>query len=260
MISIVIPSYNSEKYIAKTLESVLAQTYRDFEVLVMNDCSQDQTAEIVEAYAMRDSRLHLVNLSGNKGVSHARNKGVQMASGEWISFLDSDDLWEPEKLEKQLALQKYLSTEQRTASPAFFFTGSSFVDENGEPLPSVLHVPAHIGFKELLKQNVISCSSVLIKRSLLLKYPMPCSDAVHEDFVTWLSILKNEKMEAYGVDEPLLLYRVTPSSRSGNKLKASIMTFRAYRCIGLPFPQIMYYWCCYVYRNVKKYKEIKAGK
>lgn len=257
MISIIIPSYNSEKYIVETLDSVLAQTYRNFEVLVMNDCSKDRTAEIVEAYAMRDSRIHLVNLSGKKGVSHARNMGVQMASGEWIAFLDSDDLWRPDKLEKQLELQERLHAERQTSSSEFFFTGSSFVDENGKPLSSILHVPSQIGFEELLKQNVISCSSVLIKRSVMLKYTMPCSDAVHEDFVTWLSILKNEKMVAYGIDEPLLIYRVTPSSRSGNKLKAARMTFQAYRYFGLHFPQIIYYWCWYVYRSVRKYQKIK---
>ena len=91
MVSVIIPSYNSEKYIGETLESVCAQTYSDFEVLVMNDCSKDRTAEIVDMYARKDPRIQLINLPGNKGVSHARNQGVEKASGEWIAFLDSDD-------------------------------------------------------------------------------------------------------------------------------------------------------------------------
>ena len=258
MVSVIIPSYNSEKYIGETLTSVCAQTYSDFEVLVMNDCSQDRTAEIVEKYARKDPRIHLINLPGNKGVSHARNQGVGMASGEWIAFLDSDDMWTKDKLEKQLELQKSLrEKEPSIEDPKFLFTGSSFIDENGDPLASLLHVPEHVNFSELLKQNIISCSSVLIRRSLMQKYPMPCSDQFHEDFATWLTILKNEKIEAYGLDEPLLIYRVTRSSRSGNKCKAACMTFRAYRYIGLSVTKSLRSWLVYSFRSLRKYAKIR---
>ncbi len=250
MVSVIIPSYNSEKYIAATLQSVCAQTYRDLEVLVMNDCSQDRTAEIVESFASRDPRVRLINLEGNQGVSHARNEGVRRAAGEWIAFLDSDDLWTEDKLEKQLALWD--------RGAGFLFTGSAFIDENGQPLPSVLHVPTRVGFRELLKQNVISCSSVLIRKSLIARYPMPCSDRFHEDFATWLTILKNEQIEALGLDEPLLRYRVTASSRSGNKLHAAVMTFRAYRFIGLPPVIAGRYWLSYVHRSLRKYRGMRG--
>ena len=257
MVSVIIPSYNSEKYIAKTMDSVCAQTYADFEVLVMNDCSSDRTAEIVESYAMIDSRIHLINLPGNKGVSHARNTGVRMASGDWIAFLDSDDLWAPDKLEKQLKLKKQLDKDAPERKHDFLFTGSSFIDENGLPLSSTLHVPECVDFEDLLKQNVVSCSSVMIRRELMLKYSMPCSDKVHEDFVTWLTILKMEKIEAYGLDEPLLIYRVMKSSRSGNKVKAAVMTFRAYRHIGLSLPSAFKNWMHYALRSFMKYRKIK---
>lgn len=258
MVSVIIPSYNSEKYIGETLASVCAQTYPDFEVLVMNDCSQDRTAEIVEKYAQKDPRIHLINLPGNKGVSHARNQGVRMASGEWIAFLDSDDMWTKDKLEKQLKLQEILHAKKSAIKdPEFLFTGSSFIDEDGDPLASVLHVPEHVDFSELLKQNIISCSSVLIRRSLMLKYPMPCSDQFHEDFATWLTILKNEKIEAYGLDEPLLMYRVTRQSRSGNKIKAARMTFRAYRYIGLSVMKSVQSWLVYSFRSLRKYAKIR---
>ena len=258
MVSVIIPSYNSEKYIGETLASVCAQTYADFEVLVMNDCSQDRTAEIVEKYAQKDSRIHLINLPGNKGVSHARNQGVRMASGEWIAFLDSDDKWTKDKLEKQLKRQESVNLKYKgTTDPDFLFTGSSFIDEDGKPLASVLHVPEHVDFSELLKQNIISCSSVLIRRSLMQKYLMPCSDRFHEDFATWLTILKNEKIEAYGLDEPLLVYRVTRSSRSGNKCKAACMTFRAYRYIGLSLTKSLRSWLVYSFRSLRKYAKIR---
>ena len=258
MVSVIIPSYNSEKYIGETLASVCAQTYADFEVLVMNDCSQDRTAEIVEKYAQKDSRIHLINLPGNKGVSHARNQGVRMASGEWIAFLDSDDKWTKDKLEKQLKRQESVNLKNKgTTDPDFLFTGSSFIDEDGKPLASVLHVPEHVDFSELLKQNIISCSSVLIRRSLMQKYLMPCSDRFHEDFATWLTILKKEKIEAYGLDEPLLVYRVTRSSRSGNKCKAACMTFRAYRYIGLSLTKSLRSWLVYSFRSLRKYAKIR---
>ena len=258
MVSVIIPSYNSEKYIGETLASVCAQTYADFEVLVMNDCSQDRTAEIVEKYAQKDSRIHLINLPGNKGVSHARNQGVRMASGEWIAFLDSDNKWTKDKLEKQLKRQESVNLKNKgTTDPDFLFTGSSFIDEDGKPLASVLHVPEHVDFSELLKQNIISCSSVLIRRSLMQKYLMPCSDRFHEDFATWLTILKNEKIEAYGLDEPLLVYRVTRSSRSGNKCKAACMTFRAYRYIGLSLTKSLRSWLVYSFRSLRKYAKIR---
>lgn len=258
MVSVIIPSYNSEKYIEETLKSVCAQTYPNFEVLVMNDCSQDRTAEIVDMYAEKDPRIHLINLPGNKGVSHARNQGVSMASGEWIAFLDSDDKWTKDKLEKQLKLQEKLRAKKPAIEePEFLFTGSSFIDENGEPLASVLHVPKHVDFSELLKQNIISCSSVLIRRSLMMKYPMPCSDQFHEDFATWLTILKNENIVAYGLDEPLLIYRVTRNSRSGNKCKAACMTFRAYRYVGLGIVKSVQYWLVYSFRSFKKYAKIR---
>lgn len=258
MVSVIIPSYNSEKYIGETLASVCAQTYPDFEVLVMNDCSQDRTAEIVGKYAHKDPRIHLINLPGNKGVSHARNQGVSMASGEWIAFLDSDDMWTKDKFEKQLKLQEKLRAKKTAIEdPEFLFTGSSFIDENGDPLSSVLHVPEYVDFSELLKQNIISCSSVLIKRSLMLKYPMPCSDQFHEDFATWLTILKNENIVAYGLDEPLLIYRVTRNSRSGNKCKAACMTFRAYRYVGLGIVKSVQNWLVYSFRSFKKYAKIR---
>lgn len=256
MVSVIIPTYNSEKYITTTLESVIAQTYRDLEVLIMNDCSWDKTAEIVERYAFRDPRIKLVNLVENKGVSAARNKGVEMASGEWIAYLDSDDLWKPDKIEKQLRFAEKLQ-EKLSTRPDLIFTGSAFMDEGGNTLTSILHVPEKVNFKELLKQNLISCSSVLIRRSLMLKYPMPCIDDAHEDFVTWLCILKSENIFAYGLDEPLLIYRVMKSSRSGNKLKAAIMTFKAYRYIGLNFAQSLWNWKSYAIRSLRKYRKIK---
>ena len=131
-----------------------------------------------------------------------------------------------------------------------------FVDGYGKKLTSVLHVPEKVDYERLLKQNIISCSSVLIKRSLMLRYPMPCINDIHEDFATWLQMLKDENIVAYGIDEPLLIYRITRSSRSGNKWKAALMTFRTYRFIGLGVYASIKCWLFYALRSMRKYRKI----
>ena len=256
MISVIIPTYNSAEYIAETLESVCAQTYRNIEILVIDDCSSDDTSEIVEKYATKDLRIRLIKLNENKGAANARNIGAKSAVGEWIAFLDSDDLWVPNKLEKQIYKINELVKLNENRIVSFVFTGSSFVDRYGKKLTSILHVPMQVDYERLLKQNVISCSSVLIKRSLLLRYPMPCINDIHEDFATWLQILKKENIVAYGIDEPLLIYRITRSSRSGDKRKSALMTFRTYRFIGLGIWPSVKSWLSYALRSIRKYKKI----
>lgn len=256
MISVIIPTYNSAEYIAETLESVCAQTYRNIEILVIDDCSSDDTSEIVEKFAFKDPRIRFINLKENKGAANARNIGTKSAGGDWIAFLDSDDLWAPNKLEKQLNQINELVKLDENHIVSFVFTGSSFVDACGKKLTSILHVPEKVDYERLLKQNIISCSSVLIKRTLMLRYPMPCMNDIHEDFATWLQILKEENIVAYGIDEPLLIYRITRSSRSGNKRKAALMTYRTYRFIGLGIWASVKNWLFYAARSIRKYRKI----
>ena len=249
MVSIVMPTYNAVKYIQGAVESVLRQTYTDWELLIVDDGSTDGTEQMIQNLIKMDERVKLVKNRENIGVAETRNRGVELAKGEWIAFLDSDDIWHPNKLQEQLELY------QRNGMP-FIFTGSGFMDENGKLLNYELSVPQIIGYKELLKQNVISCSSVLIKKELAKKYPMEHSEKMHEDFAVWLSILKQEHIKAAGVNKPLLIYRISEKSKSGNKWKASVMTFRVYRYIGLSIIPAVYYWLCYVCRSVKKYHNL----
>lgn len=251
LVSVVMPAYNAEKYIAFAVDSVLNQTYGNTELIVVNDCSEDRTAEIISGFMEKDSRVRLITLSGNKGVAEARNRGITEARGKWIAFLDSDDAWDREKLDKQLLL-----AERKNAD--FLFTGSAFMDERGAPLKSFLNVPEETGYRELLKQNIISCSSVLIKRDLILNYPMDAGKNMHEDFAVWLQILKTGK-KAYGVNEPLLIYRMYKTSKSGNKRKAAGMTFRVYRYLRLNIFQSVYYWLIYSFRSFRKYRKIRGA-
>lgn len=247
LVSVVIPAFNAEKYIAGTLSSVCMQTYHNLEILVVNDVSTDQTEDIVREFMTMDKRIHLVNLERNGGVANARNIGVRVARGRYIAFLDSDDLWTPDKIQSQMdvVLEKQAK---------LVFTGSVFIDEEGNKLSSTLHVPETIQYKELLNQNLISCSSVLIDKKEYVRYPMPAGD-LHEDFATWLRILR-DGVTAYGIDRPMLLYRMTQKSRSGNKWHSAMMNYRVYRYIGLNRMDALYHELIYMYRGIRKYGKI----
>ena len=197
-ISIVTPAYNCEKYLEEAVNSVLAQSFEDWELLIIDDCSKDATWLRMQTLAKQDNRIRIFQNRHNSGSAATRNNGIRQARGEWIAFLDSDDLWRPEKLERQMSVLR------KHPDASFLFTGSAFIEDDGMTIAHVLHVPEKVSRKKLLKQNVISCSSVLIRRELMLEFPMPEEDGIHEDFATWLAILSKIPC-AYGVDEPLLV-------------------------------------------------------
>ena len=249
-ISIIMPAYNAEAYIRQAIRSVQEQTFKDWELILIEDCSTDNTLYLIQDAMAADSRLRLIQNPCNLGVSRSRNAGIDQAKGKWIAFLDSDDCWAPEKLEKQLAFAK-------ANHCPFTFTGSGFMDENGNRLSYYLPAPKRLAFRQLLKQNLISCSSVLIRRDLLSHFPAD-SERIHEDFALWLQILKERTPAAMGLDEPLLIYRLSAASKSGNKLKAACMTFRVYRYVGLSLPAAIYYWGWYTVRSLRKYGKLKG--
>lgn len=250
MVSIIMPAYNCEKYVRSAVESVKAQTYTDWTLFIIDDCSTDRTRILAEELAKTDERIVVKHNKKNIGVAKTRNLGVREADSEWIAFLDSDDLWRPDKLEKQIKLSEKISTAN------LIFTGSGFIKENGEKINYILHVLGKINRKELLKQNLISCSSVLINRDMMLKYPMPGKEMIHEDFASWLRILDEEEY-AYGIDELLLIYRRSESSKSGNKAKAAKMNWNTYRNVGISPVKAAYYMCWYVIKGLMKYRHLK---
>ncbi|WP_448863835.1 glycosyltransferase family 2 protein [Dorea sp.] len=248
MVSIIMATYNAEKTLAQAIESVLNQTFSNFELLVIDDCSTDRTVELIKAFMIKDSRVRLLVNKENKGVSFTRKHGLDEAKGKWIAILDSDDEWLPEKLEKQIALQR-----RRNAD--LIFTGSAFMDSNGKRINWNLHVPEEITYRQLLKQNVISNSSALVRKELYERYYV-MGDKMHEDFAIWLRILK-EGRKAYGLDEPLLIYRISKSSKSGNKIKAAKMNWNTYQYIGLSLCETFFYECCYIMKSLMKYRNLK---
>lgn len=248
LISVVMAAYNAEKTIQQAVLSVLGQTYQNLELLVVDDGSSDNTKDLVKGLAAKDSRIKLICSPSNHGVSHARKCAMKKAEGSWIAILDSDDVWVPDKLEKQIALQKMRDAE-------LLFTGSAFMDENGKRLEWELHVPEEISYRKLLKQNLVSNSSVLVRKSLYEKFFVE-NDSLHEDFAVWLAITKIG-VRAYGINEPLLIYRLAKSSKSGNKLRAAKMNWNTYRYIGLNMLETCYYMFWYVINALQKYKHLR---
>ncbi len=248
MVSIIMPAYDAEKTLEFAVRSALAQTHGDFELIIINDCSQDKTLEISNRLSKEDRRIKVISNETNQGVSVSRHRGVEVAKGEWLAFLDSDDAWTSDKLEKQLDLQK-------STGANLLFTGSGFVNSNGEELDAILHVPEQIEYKKLLKQNLISNSSVMIRKSLYQKHES-MGDNMHEDFTCWLKVLRSGET-AYGIDEPLLIYRLSANSKSGNKAKAAIMNWNTYRAVGLNIFQAAYYEFWYIINGLLKYRKLK---
>lgn len=249
LVSIVMPAYNCEKFIEEAVASVEAQTYKNWELIIVEDKSTDHTWEIANGF--ENEKIRIYQNEKNCGVAKTRNRGVALARGNWIAFLDSDDIWRKDKLEKQIA---FLSQKKEAR---LIFTASAFMDENGKMKSYILHVPDRITRKQLLKQNLISCSSVLVKRELLRRYPFPERKVIHEDFVVWLQVLADGSF-ANGIDEPLLTYRLSETSKSGNKIKAAAMNWNAYRFVGLTPIIALYYMVWYALNGIKKYKMLSA--
>lgn len=246
-ISIIMAAYNAERTIRQAIDSVLAQTYINFELLVVDDCSVDSTKAIVETYERQDSRVRLLCNSVNIGVSRSRLKALNAAKGDWIAILDSDDAWVMDKLQKQMDMQK------RT-NASLLYSGSAFMNHDGKSIDWIMHVPETVTYRMLLKQNILSNSSSLCRKDLYEKYYV-VGDQIHEDFALWLGILKSGET-AYGIDEPLLIYRISTGSKSGNKLTAARMNWNTYRKVGVSTMAAVYYELCYIIKNIIKYLAI----
>lgn len=253
-IGIVVPTYNSGQFVARTIQSVIDQEYKDWILFLSDDGSTDDTAGIVREFMQRDDRIRWLEATeGHVGVCNARRRAIAASDTEWIAFLDSDDVWQPDKLRIQMEAAR-----ERNAD--FLFTAANFVDENDRMLDYTHHVPEWIGYPEILKQDIIHCSSVLIRKELLGNTFLPTDENVCEDFAAWIRIMRDSKIDAAGVDIPLLLYRRRSESRSANKLLNAYRVIKTYQACDLPAGEIVWAWCHYVYRSLSKYTRIWIGK
>ena len=242
LVSVIIPAYNCANFIHLALDSALVQDV-PMEILVINDCSKDDLDQVMRKYRQYPQIIYLKN-EVNMGVAETRNKGVSLARGKYIAFLDADDYWEKNKLKKQLKLiaekdMVLCSTARELMNPDGTLTGY------------VIPVDTEFTFKDLQRHNQINCSSVLIRTEVAREFPMHHDDG-HEDYLMWLEVL-----EKYGkgcaINEPLLKYRITNTGKSGNKWNSVKMTYMTYRYMGFGFFRSALYFISYAFHGLRKY-------
>lgn len=221
LVSIITPLYNSEEFISETIESVSAQSYKNWEMLIIDDCSNDNGVNIVKKYQQNNDNIKLVQLSKNSGAAVARNEGIKLSTGRYIAFLDSDDLWHPEKLEKQISFMK-------KNDYAFTYTNYQKMSESGGLIDVIVKSPSKLNYKKALHTNYIGCLTAIYDTEKLGKLYMP-EIRKRQDYGLWLKILK--KVDGYGLDENLAYYRVRNNSVSANKFKLIKYNWRLYRDI-----------------------------
>lgn len=241
LVSIVTPTYNSSFYIGATIESILMQTYTNWELLITDDCSDDGTLDIVRKYMKRDPRIKLYCLPKNSGAGIARNNSIQKANGRFIAFCDSDDRWLPDKLEKQLSfmLQKEC---------ALTYTSYYLCAEDGD-ITGKMNCKPVVGYKDFVKDNCIGCLSAIYDSKVLGKIFMPVIRK-RQDWGLWLLIIQKCKY-AYGLQEPLAIYRQRAGSVSANKFNLIKHNLRVYREV-LHF-SLLKSWTLFIFLFVPNY-------
>ena len=241
LVSVIIPAYNAMGTIAGALESALAQNV-PLEIIVIDDGGNEGLESLLQ-----DRAIFLKN-EQNLGAAESRNRGIRHAKGQYIAFLDADDLWLPGKLQTQL---------DAIGDAVLCCTARELMTPEGACTGRVIGVKERITYRELLKHNSINCSSVLLRRDVALEFPMEHSDS-HEDYILWLKILQKYG-EAVGINEPLLRYRLSNTGKSGSKLNSAKMTFRVYRYMGFGMVKSLICFCSYAIHGIFKYLMSKRG-
>lgn len=247
LVSIIVPVYNVEKYIIETVKSVEAQTYSGWELLLVEDCSTDHTAQRIEAYLREraDSRIRMLRQPSNMGAARARNRGLAEAKGRYIAYLDADDLWVPGKLERELAFME-------ETNAAFAFTGYEFANEKGEGTGKVVRVPATLSYRQALSNTTIFTTTVMFDTEKIDRELLEMPVIKSEDTALWWKVLRNG-YTAYGLDENLVKYRRVEKSLSSNKLEAMRRIWNLYRkAEGMGIPSSAWHFCFWAVRAVKR--------
>lgn len=220
LVSVIMPCYNMERFISETIASVQRQTYPHWELLIVDDASTDGTADIVKSHQSQDERIKFCAKPQHSGIADTRNQCIQMSKGRFLAFLDSDDLWHPEKLEQQLQFM----TERNIG---FSYSSYDCVDETGNPLGKKVKAIGNLDHDAYMHNTIIGCSTVMIDTAIIKEVVVP-NFRTSEDSATWLNILK-KGFVAYGIDSSLTSYRIRQHSASSNKLKAASDLWKVYR-------------------------------
>ena len=209
LISIITPNYNCGRFIAQTIESVRAQTYTNWEMLIVDDCSTDNSYQIALEYAQKDSRIKVFQNEKNSGAAISRNKAIELSQGEYLAFLDSDDLWLPEKLEKQLQFMQENDCD-------FSYSKYSLIDENNIPIKKIIRIPSKLSYKKYLHHCFTGCLTVMYQKEFA-KTIRSFDIKNNNDYGLFLQVVKISK-NALGLNEVLGHYRIRKNSISRKKL------------------------------------------
>lgn len=247
LVSVIVPVYNAEKFIREAMDSVRAQTYESWELLLVEDGSSDGSVDVITDYIaeMQETRIRLIRQPTNQGAARARNRGVREAAGRYIAYLDADDLWMPEKLEHEIQFM-----EKKNA--AFAFTGYEFADEHGVGLGKVVRVPETLVYQQALSNTTIFTTTVMFDTTKISKELLEMPQIKSEDTALWWQILRTG-YTAYGLDENLVRYRRAGRTLSSNKLKAIQRIWNLYRkAEGLNLARSVWHFCFWAVHAVRR--------
>ena len=246
LVSIIVPVYNAERFLEDTINTVLNQTYKNWELILVDDCSTDKSVDIINKYSKKDKRVKLFKNKVNSKAAVSRNNGIKESSGRYLCFLDADDLWDKQKLEKQVNFMKNNDCE-------FSFTGYEFADKDGNPNGKKVFIPNKINYKQALKNTTIWTSTVMFDMKKLSKKDIYMPNVARgQDSATWWKVLKKIGY-AYGINEILSFYRRTEGSLSSNKITALKRTWNLYRNVEhLNIFSSSYNFCWYCFNALKR--------
>lgn len=245
LVSVIMPAYNAAPFIEEAIYSVIGQTVTDWELFVIDDGSSDESFQIAQKLASDDSRIHVLQNAENMGVAKTRNRGIELAKGEYIAFLDSDDIWHPEKIERQLI-------KMRASGAGMSYCSYRIIGRSGDKVKADYLVPETAEFKDILKENYIQCSAMLIRQDLVKRFLFN-TVFFHEDYILGLDILRTGET-AVGCTETLLSWRYLDGSRSFNKAKAAVNRWKIYRnYLGLTLGKTLALFLNYAAAGIRKY-------
>ena len=238
LISIIVPIYMIDRYLGICIESIINQTYKNLEIIRIDDKSTDNSVELIKN--IKDKRIKLIELNTNSGAAIARNKGIEASTGDYICFLDSDDYWKIKKIEKQVKFIK---------NKSFIYSEYLYLKNNKT---HIAHVPKSLTYEQLLKNSAIFTSTVMLNMKYLTKEDIYMPNMrMGQDYGAWYKILKKVNI-AYGIQDPLSIYRVGNKSLSSNKFKAMKRTWNLYIMEKLPLIKRINCFTCYAYNAVRR--------
>lgn len=247
LVSVVMPAFNAEATIVSAIKSVCAQTMTDWELIVIDDGSTDETCRIVRRMAREDARIRLLYNGENRGTAYSRNRGLALSRGAYVALLDSDDLWRPEKLARQIALAEKTGAD-------LIYSSYGIIDEAGQRCCRDYLVPESVDERCLLRENVIGCSTVLLK-ARAAEHCRFSERFYHEDYALWLRLL-GEGFRFAGTAEVLADYRLRRDSRAFDKVSSARRRWQVYREMDLSLPERSWCLTCYALSGMRKYRRI----